>query len=151
MSQKRLINIALVLSLGVNLLFVGAILGRIVFDRGHRPAPMEWILRNLDEPTREKIHANMKAQTAVVQPLREEMRAARKEFNDLLDQPELDDEALRASLERLHKVAGEYQSTLQTNMVAILKELPPDQRRRVSRMLMFPRGFQPGERPPHKP
>lgn len=139
MSKGSIIGIALVFSVALNLLVVGAIIGRTVFGANPRSPshpPLGWVLRNLDEETRRKIRPGLEDQARIVAPLRDEMRAAQSEFYQLVNEKEIDEAALGQSLRRLRKASGEFQSTLHEHMVLILKDLEPEQRRKVSRFLM---------------
>lgn len=139
MSKVRIVGVALVFSVALNLLVVGAIIGRTLFGVGpgsHTPPPLGWVLRDLDKETRRKIRPGLDEQAKIVAPLREEMHLARLEFRKLLSEQEFDEAALEKSLDRLRKASGEYQFILHEHMVLILKDLEPEQRRKVSRFLM---------------
>ncbi|MCH7742062.1 MAG: periplasmic heavy metal sensor [Proteobacteria bacterium] len=139
MSKGRIIGVALVFSVSLNLLVVGAIIGRTMFGshpRSFTPPPLGWVLRDLDADTRRKIRPGLEDRAKVVAPLRNEMHAARIEFSKLLGEKEFDEAALVKSLGRLRKASGEFQSTLHEHMVLILKDLAPEQRRKVARFLM---------------
>ncbi len=139
MSKGSIIGIALVFSVALNLLVAGAIIGRTVFGANPRSVshpPLGWVLRDLDEETRRKIRPGLEDQARIVAPLRDEMRAAQLEFYQLINKQEIDEAALGQSLRRLRKASGEFQSTLHEHMVFILKDLEPEQRRKVSRFLM---------------
>jgi uncharacterized membrane protein len=151
MNKRRLVGIAFVLSVSLNLLFVGAIIGRVMSGSHSRSMspPLGWVMRNLDAETRKKIQPGLESQAKVVAPLREEMHAARREFAQLLNEQDLDEVALKKSLGRLRKASGEYQSLMHEHMVLVLKDIEPEQRGRVSRFLMRnPGGRQHRRRPP---
>ena len=135
MNRNRTIIIALVLSVSLNLLFVGAIIGRTMF-RPHPGPLLGWVLRDLDVETRKKIQPGLEDRAKVIAPLRKEMHEARLEFRRLLNEQELDETALRKSLARLRSASEGFQSTMHHHMVLILRDLEPDQRRKVSRFLM---------------
>jgi uncharacterized membrane protein len=138
MTRRRIFNIVLVCSLALNLLIVGAVIGRIAF--GHPPGPpLAWALQDLDEKTRNKFQTNFKHQAKVVAPLRKEIRAARRDFKTLLEEEDLDEKASHAALARLRQASSQYTYALHGQMISMLKELEPQQRIRVSRYLMRPR------------
>ena len=147
MTKAKLLNIVLVCSVALNLLIAGAIVGQIAFGPHAGPPPLAWMMKDLDEETRNRLHTNFEHRRSIVAPLRKEIRAAREEFKALIIDEELDEEATHAALNRLQRASTEYTSTLHEQMVSMLKDLKPEQRLRVSRFLMrpHPRGL---PRPP---
>jgi uncharacterized membrane protein len=138
MNKSRVINIVLVCSIALNLLIVGAIIGRVAFGPLMGPPPLTWMMKDLDAETRNRIHTNFEDRAKVVEPMRREIRAAREEFKTLLKEDELDEEASLAALARLRQASAEYTVTLHEQMILMLKDLEPKQRLRVSRFLMRP-------------
>lgn len=141
MNKSRIISIALVFSVALNLLFIGAVVGRFMYGPPHRPmsSHLGWVLRDLDEEARNKIRPILENQARAIRPLRRKLRTAQKEFRKLLAQQSFDEVALEASLIHLRQSSAEYQSGMHHQMLMILKDLDPEQRRRVSRFLMRPR------------
>ncbi len=138
MTKSRVFNIVLVCSISLNLLIVGAIIGRVAFHSFMGPPPLNWMMKDLDEETRDRMRTNFKDRASIVAPLRKEIRAAREEFKALLKEKELDEKASRAALARLREASMQYTSTLHEQMVSMLKDLEPEQRMRVSRFMMRP-------------
>ena len=150
MNKNRLIAIAFVLSVSLNLLFIGAIAGRHMSGPHPRDMapPLGRALRGLDEDTRNELEPRLEDHARTIAPLYEEMNAARSEFRKLLSKKQIDEVALQKSLSRLHKASGDFQSTMLEQMVLILKDLEPEQRRKVSRFLIhFPGDRKPPRRP----
>jgi Spy/CpxP family protein refolding chaperone len=98
-----------------------------------------WVLHDLDEDARDKIRPVLENQAETIRPLRLEMRQAQKEFRKLLVQESFDESALEESLSQLRHASEEYQSGMHHQMLMVLKDLEPEQRRRVARFLMRPR------------
>jgi|TARA_B100001964_G_C14204740_1_gene587532 uncharacterized membrane protein len=141
MNKNRLIAMAFVLSVSLNLLFIGAIAGRHMSGPHPRDMapPLGRVLRDLDEDTRNELQPRLEDHARIIAPLREEMNAARSEFRKLLSKKEIDEVALQKSLSRLHMASDDFQSTMLDQMVMILKDLEPEQRKKVSRFLIhFP-------------
>jgi uncharacterized membrane protein len=138
MNKSRIISISLVFSVALNLLFVGAVVGR--FMHGAPPRPMSshlgGVLRDLDDEARDKIRPVLENQAETIRPLRREMRQAQKEFRKLLVEESFDEGALEESLSQLRHASEEYQSGMHHQMLLVLKDLEPEQRRRVARLLM---------------
>ena len=138
MNKSRIIGISLVFSVALNLLFVGAVVGR--FMHGAPPRPMSshlgGVLRDLDDEARDKIRPVLENQAETIRPLRREMRQAQKEFRKLLVEESFDEGALEESLSQLRHASEEYQSGMHHQMLLVLKDLEPEQRRKVARFLM---------------
>ena len=137
MNKNRVINIVLVCSITLNLLIIGAIIGRVAFRPLMGP-PLAWMMKDLDAETRGRIHENFGHRAKIVAPMRREIRAAREEFKDLLMEEELDEEASLEALARLRHASSKYTITLHEQMILMLKDLEPEQRLKVSRFLMRP-------------
>ena len=141
MNKSRIISISLVISVALNLLFVGAVVGRFMHGDSQRPmsSHLGWVLRDLDEKARDRIRPVLEDQAETIRPLRREMWQAQKEFRKLLVAESFDENALQESLSHLRHASEEYQSGMHHQMLMVLKDLEPDQRRRVARFLMRPR------------
>ena len=141
MNKTRIISISLVFSVALNLLFVGALVGRFMHGAPGRPmsSHLGWVLRDLDEEARDKIRPVLENQAETIRPLRREMWQAQKEFRNLLVEESFDEGALEESLSHLRHASEQYQSGMHHQMLMVLKDLEPEQRRRVARFLMRPR------------
>ncbi len=137
MNKARLVSIALVVSISINLLFIGAIIGRVMMHQGPGQ-PFGWAIRNLDPETRERLRPQLKQFAETSQPIRREMRIARADFNQLLAAEEIDQAALAHALEKLRNITLRYQSSRHEQMITLLKEFEPEQRQQVARFLMRP-------------
>ena len=98
--------------------------------------PLGWVAQSMDEADRDKIAPLLRENTRSNIRLLKEMRTARHEFNQLLMEEHVDETAIEESLHRLRNAASDYQSTVHRQMVVILKDLKPEQRRKVARYLM---------------
>jgi uncharacterized membrane protein len=135
-----MISISLVLSVALNLLFIGVVAGRFMYGTPRPMSPhLGWVLRDLDEEARDKLRPIIEDQARTIRPLRHEMREAQKEFRNLLVEDSFDENALQESLSHLRRASEEYQSGMHHQMLMVLKDLEPEQRRRVARFLMRPR------------
>ncbi|XOV87114.1 MAG: periplasmic heavy metal sensor [Pseudomonadota bacterium] len=136
-NSRRLINIVLICSLAINLLLVGGLIGRLMAGPPARPLPdhLGWILRQLDEPAREKLRPDLKAHAARIVPLRREMRSAQRDFEAAVSGETVDADAAAEALARLRTSAMAYQESTHQKMVQILATLDSKQRNRVMRYL----------------
>jgi Spy/CpxP family protein refolding chaperone len=94
------------------------------------------VLRDLDDDARDKIRPVLENQAETIKPLRREMWQAQKEFRKLLVEESFDEGALEESLSQLRHASEEYQTGMHHQMLLVLKDLEPEQRRRVARYLM---------------
>jgi len=144
MSRTALFKVVLILSIALNLVFVGAIAGHFLA----RPAPPHfgWMVREMDQQTREQIEPVLRERRVKSRELRNKLRTAQRHFHQLINEPELDREKVATALAQLRVSSGNFQKALHTDMLDILETLEPEQRHKVARLLMSP-GRQ---RPPHR-
>jgi uncharacterized membrane protein len=138
MNKSRILSISIVLSVTLNLLFVGAVVGRFMQGAPSRPmsSHLGGVLRDLDDEARDKIRPVLENQAETIRPLRREMRQAQRQFRKLLVEESFDEGALEESLSQLRHASEQYQSGMHHQMLLVLKDLEPEQRRRVARLLM---------------
>jgi uncharacterized membrane protein len=149
MNKSRILSISLVLSVTLNLLFVGAVVGRFMQGAPSRPmsSHLGGVLRDLDDEARDKIRPVLENQAETIKPLRREMRQAQRQFRKLLVEESFDEGALEESLSQLRHASEQYQSGMHHQMLLVLKDLEPEQRRRVARLLMRSRSEGKDRRP----
>jgi len=129
--KKPLITIILICSLGLNLLFVGGLIGRFMLGGppNHLPNNMGWMVRHLDDEHRKKLKPLLRDYSKASRPVRMEMRAARQRLNVAMQSDPLDEAAVELALKDLRAASNAFQIALHENMVTILKEMEPEQRR----------------------
>ena len=135
--RRRLLIIVLVCSLAINLLLVGGIIGRLAF-RPPGPPIMDhlgWVVRNLDPATRQSLRPGLIAHAKKVRPLRREIRAAQRQFLNVLLQRKLDTQKLDAALGELRTASDAYQQSMHDEMVVILKKMSYEERKRFVNFL----------------
>jgi uncharacterized membrane protein len=134
MTRTRWLQLALVLSLAINLLVAGAILGRF---RDHAP-PLDWATEPLDPEARDLIRPMMRERVTKTIQMRRELRRAQARIRDLMTDDSLDEAALAEELAGLRALSGEYQRVMHETAVEIMAQLTPEQRLRVARRLLTP-------------
>lgn len=155
--KGRIITIALVCSLCLNLLFVGGIIGRYMMGGppNHLPNNMGWMVRNLDDEQRKQLRPKLKEYAKSLRPVRAEMRDARRRLNSVVQNNPLDETALKSALNDLRTASNTFQVALHENMVTILKEMKPEDRRNALKFLdrsqKGPRHFNDKRRHSQKP
>ncbi|MBD3649468.1 MAG: periplasmic heavy metal sensor, partial [Pseudomonadales bacterium] len=127
MTRQRVMIIILVVSLGINLLFIGALVGRWAMHRNSPPFPPHfgWMMRGVDEQTRQDLRPVIREQAMQLVPLRREMQDAQRRFNQALTSEPLDEAALHTALQDLREPTLAFQAPLQPQTFPALKRLPP--------------------------
>jgi uncharacterized membrane protein len=135
--KRRVITIALICSLSLNLLFIGGIIGRYMMGGppNHLPNNMGWMVRNLNDEQKKLLRPKLKEYSKALRPVRMEMRDARLRLNDVMQSNPLDEAALKSALKDLRYVSNTFQVALHENMVTILKEMKPEDRRAAMKFL----------------
>lgn len=134
MNKSRWLTVALLASLAVNLLVVGVFVGRVISGGPgpeRMPSNLGWMVRHLDEPTRESLRSEMMEHNKRAGPLRRQMRDAQRTFNRQLLDSTIDTEAMSQSLTELRRTSDEYQTEMHEMMLLIVPKLDEQQRRRV--------------------
>lgn len=127
MNRNRLILIALLISLALNLMIAGFVVGKHRGAPGE-PPPMAWAVAQLSPETQQRVRAQMRAQLPQVRPLRKELRDAHLAVREAVAADDYDAQDLAQALEA-SRVAGErYQALIHKNLVAVSAQLPKEQR-----------------------
>lgn len=150
MSERSANYPVLLISLAINLLFIGALTGEWLSGARRPPPPMEWATTDLDETTRAGIRRILEEKRPIAQSLRYELRSIDQRLMDVIRAPELDSATLSKTLSDLREANTEYQVLLHTSLATILPELTPPQRAAVLHRLLksAPPGRRPHARPP---
>lgn len=151
MNNKSLLVVALLVSLAVNLLIAGVVIGR----KGApppEPPPMAWAAQRMDAATQRLVRQRMRERLPVVRPLREAMRRANMRLQRVLGAEELDPQALADALKQLRDASVAYQAEIHANLVNLAAELPREQRTAlVAAALSRERGMRPAAGPRGNP
>ena len=151
MRNKWLIG-ALAVSLVVNLLLAGFLVGRMSGDFGFRggigAAPKMPQLRFLEDDRRREVTHGLETRKAL-RPILRELRGSQRDIRASLVAEPFEEEALSASLAEFRRHLEESQALSHKKLVAVAARLTPDERRRLARTLDRRRG-QPDRRPPRR-
>lgn len=138
-------RIVLGLSLAVNLLFVGSIMGAGFLRHQHdwRREPPEFIinrvLKRLPEEKRGAIRALMRQNRDDMRGKFEALRAGRKALRETLRAETFSAEAVRAAAQPLLKLRGEMEANKVELLIRVLEGLDGDERRRLLESRFFRR------------
>ncbi len=136
MNKQSLVLLALIVSVSVNLLIAGVVIGRAGSKRPPEPPPAAWAAETLESSTRQMVRRRMAAQTQAVQPLREEMRAAHQDIRRAVSAEPYDPAAMAEALRRLRDVKSRYEALIHENFAELSADLPKHQRVALLRAAM---------------
>ncbi|MCI5105571.1 MAG: periplasmic heavy metal sensor [Pseudomonadales bacterium] len=158
MNRRRIILAALLLSVAVNLFFIGGLgmrMLRMEEFRAARPLPpnLGWIVRDLSESRRAELSDSIRTGAEQINPLRADIFAAQRRVNELMVAEEFDPEALAQAFAELRAASDRYQQATQEQTVAIFGELTHQERQSAREFVRRrgPRDGSPGpdgSRPP---
>ena len=148
MSKRHVLVLALLLSVSVNLLVAGVVLGRIGRPP-QAPPPMDWAGREMDAQTRDLLRSRLREQQDAFRPLRREMVRATAAVRAAISADDFDPEVLAAALAQLRDVTGRYQQLVHENLVKVSADLPREQRMALAQAAL--QRHQGGRLPPRPP
>mgnify|MGYP000341994730 CR=1 FL=1 len=145
--KPRTINIILVISLALNLLVVGALLG---FSLRERPGPrfpshLGSELRNVDPEIRREIRQQFRAGRESGRELHQEMRASQRLLAEAVLNEPFDEQAVREAFSRSRDNRQAVEAHMHDQMIKVMTHLNQQQRRELLRRLLKHRD---GRRPP---
>ncbi len=136
--RSRWVIGTLVVSLALNLLVAGAVIGRSVFDpglQGPLPPNLGWLVRSASEDKRKIISGQMRENFGRMRSLRVDMRNAQRDFNRIASSDDLDEAALRNVLKRLREANLAYQMAMHDEMLSVISSLDGPARKQAIRYL----------------
>ena len=140
MRKSHGVGLALALSVAVNLLVGGALLGRLFRAPPGPPPPMAWALKELDPAIRESLRPRLRERLADAQPARRELRLSLQTLGEALRQEPMDREGASRALAGLRDSGGRYQAVLHESLLDILAELPAERREAAMRAALRGQG-----------
>ena len=146
MGSKWLIGV-LVVSIVVNLLLAGFIVGRMSGDSGFRgglgPAPSLPQLRFLEPDRQREVTQGLQSRREL-RPILRELHRSQKQIRAAFVAEPFEKEALTEALAEFRGRLEESQALSHKKLVAVAARLTPDERRRLTKAMDRRRG------PPHK-
>jgi uncharacterized membrane protein len=132
---RRWLAVALVVSVGINLLFVGIAAGRYFTHRGfERPGEpiAERIGRALPPEAGEIFRNELRQRRPDIASARLALREARQEVRTALAAEPFDPARLEAALGEMRRRGLSLQQTMHESMVASARQMSPEARRRLA-------------------
>ncbi len=137
-SARRWPKILLVVSLSLNLLFIGAIVGagwmRHKYGGGHggfSRYAIKHVLKNLPENKRRAILLQIKRNNQQLRPRYEAMRKQALELKEVMKSEPFDPERVRLMANRLREIRRPIADAKMQLLVEVLGQLTPQERREV--------------------
>ena len=137
--RKNFLVLLLILSTGLNLLFVGIVIGRYVFEMTPERGHFKWISREVSDSTRSKLRLNIREQMQKTLPARIELRKAQQQVKSAIATDDYQKSDVVEGLANVRKASFELQSFMHAQMVDNLQELSPEERRIVVSFMMHPK------------
>lgn len=134
MNKNKFILLALLISIGINLLLVGGMVYRLTgtpqFSMG-RPFPpnVGWMVRDLSEARQTELASTLEESAAEINPIRREMFEAQRSVNELMATENFDAEAVRQAFENLRNANMRYQALSHEQSISMMNELTSEERR----------------------
>lgn len=137
MTRGRLITVAFLVSLTINLLFIGAFIGHRMRGAGTHQFPPHfgWMIRNLDDETRDELKPVLERQREQLIPLRQKMREAQIRFNEALVRDPLDEAKLNKAITDLRETSAKFQAAMHDQAMFLIKHMDAEEREKVARYL----------------
>lgn len=144
--RRRGMKIALVLSLALNLLVVGAVASAAwMYWRGGGWAggkhhaftrAVNRLMEDLPEDRRAIARQILERHKTEIDPLRKQLREARRSAAAALEAETYDEARMREALTRLEAIRGELRGTLHELALSLVKHLDLEERQRFMRYMM---------------
>ncbi len=133
MTKNKLFLFGLLVSMSINLFFVGGIAYRVMNfqdERSGRPLPpnVGWIVRDLDPERRTELEPQLQASFEQIGPIRREMISAQRQVNELMSAQPFDAAALSAAFATLRDASMRYQAISHKQTSEILGLLSEEER-----------------------
>lgn len=132
MSRNKLLVIALLVSIAINLVFVGGISYRATSDSGvgRRPFPpnVGWVVRDLSEERRSELEPLLQQSYEEIRPMRREMFNAQRRVNELMAAADFNSAELERAFAELRALNDRYQTISHQQTIDLLSELTETER-----------------------
>jgi uncharacterized membrane protein len=139
--MNRSLKVVLLVSLIANVLLLGIVLGAAPRRLEERPSFRERVkadIEKLPEPARTKMRENMEQTRKADEPTFREIRQAREEALKILAADPFDEAAYDRQVNRISELRANMFQHMSDNIKAIVKTLPPEQRKAVADLFKRP-------------
>jgi uncharacterized membrane protein len=139
--MNRSLKVVLLVSLIANVLLLGIVLGAAPRRLEERPSFRDRIkadIEKLPEPARTKMRENMEQTRKTDEPAFAEIRAAREEALKIIAAEPFDEAAYDRQVNKISELRRGMFEHMSDNIKAIVKTLPPEQRKAVADLFKRP-------------
>ena len=137
--MSKTVKLVFLVSLVLNILLVGVLLGRLPRDVGfNRQQRLEQALKDLPEPTQTRFREKFKQMRAAGDPLRDQIRLAREETLRILSADPFDEAAYDRHVSQIDDLQLQMFKRMGQVVKEIANELPPEERRLFVQILRRP-------------
>jgi uncharacterized membrane protein len=127
--QPRWLYAALVASLAVNLIVLGSAAGAFWHHRHERgESGLSGFVRDLPADRRGPLRDFLMAEREKLKPMREEMRKAWRDSNEVLGQEPFDKDKLKAAMARMHDAEAKIRATIGEAVVETAAKMTHEER-----------------------
>ncbi|HMN37938.1 MAG TPA: periplasmic heavy metal sensor [Hyphomicrobium sp.] len=127
--RKRWLYVALIASLGLNLLVAGGAAGAFWKHRhGHHERGLLGFVHELPADRQAAVREFLNAERAKLKHLREEIRSAWSESNEVLGTEPFDKDKMKAALDRMNDAELRMRSAVSTAIAQTAAQLTPQER-----------------------
>ena len=135
MNKRVLLTTLLVISMGLNLLFVGVVVGRYLLGMSPDRAHFEWMTQEVSEDTRRRLRTAVREHMQESLHARRELRKAQDQLRSAIATDEYVETDVVARLAEVRRVSADLQESMHKQMVENLRQLAPEERSHVLGMM----------------
>ncbi len=133
MTKNKILLVGLLVSISINLFFVGGIAFRVANFQGERsgrplPPNVGWVVRDLEESRRSELEPKLRESFAEIDPIRREMMSAQRQVNELMSAQPFDSNVLNTAFASLREANIRYQALSHEQTSEILQLLTEEER-----------------------
>jgi uncharacterized membrane protein len=137
MSRKmKWLVTGLCVSVGLNLLVAGVIIARVTHHGpmfGMGQVHMDRMMGRLSEPAQDVLRGAMRNNRPILRGHMYDLHESHKNVTRLLAEETLNEEALNEAFAQLRQTNEDIQATLQTVIISVAQDLPPEERVKLAR------------------
>ena len=136
MNKRVFLTTLLVFSMGLNMLFVGVVVGRHLLGMSPDRAHFEWMTQEVSEETRRKLRSTVREHMQESLSVRIKLRKAQHQLRSAVTTDEYVEADVVARLAEVRRASVDLQESMHEQMVKNLRELSPEERSHVLGIVM---------------
>ena len=135
MNKRVLLATLLVFSMGLNLVFVGVVVGRHLLGMSPGRAHFEWMTQEVSEETRRKLRSTIREHMQESLAVRIKLHKAQHQLRAAVTTDEYVETDVVARLAEVRRASADLQESMHKQMVENLRQLAPEERSHVLGMM----------------